>query len=1309
MTSKRISTAVAFAALALLAFVPSAPAFKVLSEAGSAAGQTLGTGGLSVDWETGRLYVADPHNNRVDVFGKNGTFEEAFGWGVKNGVAEFQVCTVSCRKGLPGSGAGQLSQPTSVAVDNDPLSPSFHNVYVSDYGNGRIQKFTAAGEFVLAFGGGVDKTDGGNVCTAASGHLCGGGTIGTGPGQFSVTLSQPPVATGPGGAVYVADSRLKGTNESEGFESRVQRFESSGAFVAQHPLGEGRVAAAQGLAVDSTGSFWFAAQGGVGLRKFDSSGTEVKKILPQVQINAIVVDSADHLFAAEDSGPGSRFVEYDASGSPLRRFGYGIMERNPSGLAPYSSASGDLYVVEDSSYFGPPENRPPEHARVLHLDFPDPGPLIFPKPCNASPLGNTKATLSAEINPEGNATTYHFEYVTDAIFQQDITNLGAGHGFDHATRAPAAAVDDPSLPADVVLHKASQEAGVVPDTKYHCRVVAENVAGSATGQEGTFTSLPPLQIGDTWSSDVGAETATLNVTVNPLGIPTSGYFEYVDEATYRADVEKAEGEGNDKEEAEEHGFDRALKAPDVGAGEDPIEFGAGESFKAGTATLTGLTPGTTYYFRVIATDTYFPTGLAGPPRTLRTYSSEEGQLPDGRAYEMVSPDQKGGAEVAVPGRAGGLFAQEKIVRTQAAAGSGEALTYTSWTSFGSPEGAPSASQYLSKRTGTGWGTENVSPFGFMLNVLEPPYRGFSPDLGFAAFVISQPPLTEEAQEGVENLYLRDNTTGALQALTIEAPQFTPINEQGLNKFCTSYAGASADGKRAFFAANGAMADAPPGIGFSLYEWSAGEGLKLVSVLPGETPAPPAPKTRFGAEAGFCSMDQGIVAHSVSEDGSTVFWTYGGNFSGGERPLLARIGGAETIQLDAKSGGKGPSGKGTFWAATPDGSRAFFTAPGRLTASAGAADQLYRYDTEERTLVDLTPGAIVPKIAGVIGASEDGSYVYFVAENPLTDSEENATGQKAEEDANNLYVWHEGEGLRFIGALSLLDAGVWDSSPNRLTARVTPDGRHLAFLSVEAEALASYNNTIFPGGACQPGNENKLIDDPRCAEAFLYAAESNELICASCNPAGTRPVGPVELPFWSNPFEGPRYLSDDGSKLFFETRDVLSGADENGKRDVYEFERAGSGTCTSESPTFSATSDGCLFLISSGKSEDETYFLDASSSGRDVFFTTRSALVGWDTNANYDVYDARIAGGFPEPPAEVPPCLAEACKPTPTPPPAGSSSPATATFDGPGNAGKVRSRCAKGKVRRKGRCQKPHKQRKQKGRAGNGRHGGRAAR
>ena len=347
------------------------------------------------------------------------------------------------------------------------------------------------------------------------------------------------------------------------------------------------------------------------------------------------------------------------------------------------------------------------------------------------------------------------------------------------------------------------------------------------------------------------------------------------------------------------------------------------------------------------------------------------------------------------------------------------------------------------------------------------------------------------------------------------------------------------------------------------------------------------------------------------------------------------------------------------------------------------------------MISLTGISVSPEIVGTIGFSEDGTYAYFVAEAVLSGTETNGTGQKAEEGENNLYVWHEGEPIRFVGQLAEIDEKAWNSSPEGLTARVAPDGRHLAFLSSETKALAGYDNTVSAGEHCQPKpgeNRDSFEGSPLCLEAFVYDAPAKALPCASCNPSGARPIGPAQLPGWSNPFEGPRYLTDDGQRLYFESFDSLVLADTNAKRDVYQFEAAGKGTCTAATPGYSPKTGGCVSLISTAAT-DHSYFLDASSDGRDVFFATRQPLVGWDDNPNYDVYDAREGGGFPEPVAPAAPCEGEGCKAPGAAAPA-APAPSTNSFNGPGNQKPKAKKKKKGKSKKHGK--KKGKGKKQQG-------------
>jgi hypothetical protein len=117
--------------------------------------------------------------------------------------------------------------------------------------------------------------------------------------------------------------------------------------------------------------------------------------------------------------------------------------------------------------------------------------------------------------------------------------------------------------------------------------------------------------------------------------------------------------------------------------------------------------------------------------------------------------------------------------------------------------------------------------------------------------------------------------------------------------------------------------------------------------------------------------------------------------------------------------------------------------------------------------------------------------------------------------------------------------------------------------------------------------------------------------------------------------------------------------------------------------------GGLHLLSSGKDANDSYFLEATASGDDAFIVTRERLSAWDIDENYDLYDARVGGGFPDPAPAPAPCSGDTCRNAPsgapTDPTAGSAS-----LIGPGNQSTHRSKprkCSKNqrKVRRNGKA------------------------
>jgi hypothetical protein len=214
------------------------------------------------------------------------------------------------------------------------------------------------------------------------------------------------------------------------------------------------------------------------------------------------------------------------------------------------------------------------------------------------------------------------------------------------------------------------------------------------------------------------------------------------------------------------------------------------------------------------------------------------------------------------------------------------------------------------------------------------------------------------------------------------------------------------------------------------------------------------------------------------------------------------------------------------------------------------------------------------------------------------------------------------------------------------------------------------------------------------EVFLYEASGEgHLVCASCNPSGERPEGVEDtgvaghggevlpekswlnrwlagsVPSWTADYlerslYQSRYLSNSG-RLFFDSPDHLVPAATSAMEKVFVYEPSGVGSCESGSGA------GCVGLVSSGDSEYEAEFLDASASGGDVFFLTADRLVPQDTDSAYDVYDAHectSSSPCPPPAGAVPPACttAESCRAAPAPQPEIFGAPPSQTFSGAGN-------------------------------------------
>ncbi len=768
----------------------------------------------------------------------------------------------------------------------------------------------------------------------------------------------------------------------------------------------------------------------------------------------------------------------------------------------------------------------------------------------------------------------------------------------------------------------------------------------------------------------------------------------------------------------------------------PPEDDVGDGFAdvAAHVTVEQLQPDTTYYYRIVARNEH---GTVESPESTETFfttlPTSEGLLADHREWEMVSSPEKHGAAAEPISREGALI--------QAAA-DGDAISWTASAPVtGEAEGnrRPEPVQVISTRGTEGWSSQDVTTPHNRGEGVEPgaatEYRFFSPDLSLAVVEpqipnqpLENPPLAPEAKE--KTIYRRSDASGEYEPLVTAANDETGTPFGGKLEF----QGATSDLQHVVFESQVPLLS---GAGESgLYEWESGSQLKLVSVLPGSEHTPAS-----APELGYNGRD---VRGAMSQDGSRVFWTNEGEL--GPLYMHDTITG-ETVQVNAAQGVPEAGGEEIedeldevyFQAASSDGSRVFFTDIWPLTSEStlepteneevsekGRPADLYEFNTETGKLIDLTGDQNVDEYAEVLGTlpgiSEDGSYVYFVANGVLAPGAERGDCPRINplhiaqpEAACNLYVSEPDPAqpgqreTRLVARLSYEDAPDWGEGNSPLagdlggvTSQVSSNGRYLAFMS--DRELTGYGNVDASPGAKGAHDE----------EVFVYDASSGRMVCASCNPSGQAPQGVFDtelagegdgltvdrpetwsghwlagsVPGWTL-FElnkptaehQSRYLSNDG-RLFFDSADALVAQDQArtreesvngttlnvGVENVYEYEPDGLGSCQ--------RAGGCVTLVSSGTSERESAFLDASESGDDVFFLTAAQLVAQDTDTSLDVYDARVCGTSEMQPClpiqtpAPPPCAGEGeCRP-PAPPQSSPSAPASSMFSGPGNQANV---------------------------------------
>ncbi len=848
----------------------------------------------------------------------------------------------------------------------------------------------------------------------------------------------------------------------------------------------------------------------------------------------------------------------------------------------------------------------------------------------AQALSPSTAKLEGTLNPggEGEAGSYVFLY--DASESEC-----AGPEGRSTPEGGGVATGTQSEPVSAEL--TGLKAGVAYTV---CLSVTNSAGETSQSSPVTFTTPAAAPSVEESVSGVEANAATLEAQIDPEGAPATYQFQYGTSESYETSVP-------------------ATPAPVEGSGHE-------------SASLSALKAGVTYHYRVLATnecetgrrcttegpDKSFTAAAAGAPgpdtcpnAALRAEQHNGQDLPECRAYELVSPTATHGQDATDP----------FLDPAPRASRSGNAITYTSTGSFEHAPGAVELNQFVSRRTPTGWATSAITPLhepestesagSFIAD-------SFDPELG-DAILNSNAPLTPEAPlthtsggSRPYGLYHADLADGEYRYIA-EEEVAQPM-------------GTSTDLQDVVYGAEG-----------PIDEWHDGS-IRPVSVTN--------EKTQMNASVGDAprNLDPGVdvqkeVWQAVSADGSRVYFTSPGHEEINpetETPgqLYLRVNtlseqsaisagactepeAACTLQISAsRRTVPDPNGPqpARYWGASADGSVVYFTSRAELTddANTGAADNsanLYecRLITEEAghpvparcELKDLTVKASGEGAAvqGVTQISEDGAYVYYVATGKLTED--------ASEGQPNLYVSHDGGEPVYIAMLSEEDVSDWrhpgineaEAGPETNTAAVSPDGTHLAFIS-EAK-LTAYDNTRAQPGDCQNAG---------CPEVYLYDSETATLRCASCDPSGARPVGPAKLngayPISYTQYRA-RSVLDDGT-VFFDSSDTLTPHAHPGLQNVYEY------------------TEGAPHALSDVTTVQEATFLDTSPTGADVFIGTAQPLLPGTSSQNLQIYDARIDGGLPAPAAPAPCESAETCR-TPTQPAQGDPAPGgSAAFTGP---------------------------------------------
>jgi DNA-binding beta-propeller fold protein YncE len=1195
--------------------------------------------GVAVNDATHNVYVADTENRRIDEFDSKGQFIRAWGWGVATGAVEFQVCTATCRAGLSGSAPGQFETPSYVAVDNGASSASKGDVYVADTADNLVTKFDSEGHLVTTWGNNGENAQ--KEHTQPNGQLNGSPTEVFNGGHGSEPLAG--IAVDGAGHLWAYDI----TQELFEFKEDGTFMQACTAHIGGAKPGAIGISdmCTEHCGINVLSGFRLAARlkeecAGAG---FVSAGNEVAKSLAVDGSNGdIYIDRAGERIedipadckpAPEGCQPSQIF------GEELALLGVGPPPplSEATGLA-VDSGSGVVYVANTGT------------QQIAAF-----GVVIAATSAPATSVSAHSAVLHGTVNPSGSelSTPCRFEYGTST-----------GYGISVPCEQSPEAIGQGSE-AVPVSAKVENLNGL---TTYHFRLHARNAHGLVSSEDRQFETATTAVIKKLEVRGLTGTSAKLVAVVNPSGLAAQYHFEY--------------GECEAESSCVSSPFTKGIPAPDatIAAGSSDVEV---------SQVIEGLNPSSTYHVRIAVSDT---NGLATPspeatfvfePAALGCTTSRpasDEHLADCRAYEMVTPREKDGA----------LIDNGAFLTGPSVAPNGSRVFAKSIQCFHSPSSCTGIRQtegdpFSFERTADGWATTALAPPVTVGSTMVT----YDAETGLVLYTLAAvPPAREEfyarATDGSLHAIGPISEAPGVQVAKVASSLVVTTSDFDRIVYKVTQQWPSLEGTVSganLLEYSGTGNTSPTLVPVTGPAGSTSMISACGSFLGGTSLSPPR------NEYNTLSEDGRTVFFTVAP-------CFGGTGANAGIPvpadeLYARIeqaAGMKTVQVSASGGEsecdthcrEAPPGDAAYQGASSDGSRVYFTSTRQLTNEASEDSRsgdkafqrgcyltneaapgcnLYEFECPDhcenpasRHIVDVSAGdnsGLGPQVQGVIAIPAGGSDVYFVAHGTLTTGA-NPAGQEPVPGSDNLYVYRTATGgapshLAFIATLAESDQRMWTKDDGLGIADVTPDGRFLVFPSHRALT-----------------RDATTAEGP--AQIYRYDAATEQLQRVSIgshgfndngnNPAGDARIVEAEkgMALGTGVGRADPTMSDNGQFVFFQSPAGLTpGALDNQHvlgnnavlaQNVYEW--SANGAKLADGGTVCEQAEGCVSLVSDGKDVIEgsdahanasaVELLGADQTGENVFFWTADPLVPQDTDTQVDLYDARVGGGFPAPPA-----------------------------------------------------------------------------